>query len=74
MDKAKEFLKEYEKLCQKYGMGLRGCGCCGSSYLTVYDEEEDRIVYEIDNINFKDNIVKIDLTKTIDEYFEEDQE
>ena len=70
MDKAKEFLKEYEKLCQKYGMGLQGCGCCGSPYLVAYNEE-DRIVDEIDNINFKDNIVKIDLNKTIDQYFEE---
>lgn len=28
-----EFLLEYEKLCQKYKMGLKGCGCCGSPFL-----------------------------------------
>lgn len=70
MDKAKEFLKEYEKLCQKYGMGLRGCGCCGSPYLEVYNEKYD-IIVDIDCINFEDNIVKVDFNKTIDEYFEE---
>ena len=70
MDKAKEFLKEYEKLCQKYEMGLQGCGCCGSPYLIVY-HEEDRT--DIDNVNFEDNIVKIGLygEKTIDQYFKE---
>lgn len=68
MDKAKEFLKEYEKLCQKYGMGIRGCGCCGSPYLVLYGEKD--ITY-IDNVNFEDNIVKVDFNKTIDEYFEE---
>ena len=33
-----EFLKEYEKLCQKYKMGLKGCGCCGSPYLKSINE------------------------------------
>lgn len=28
------FLKEYEKLCNKYKMGIDGCGCCGSAFLT----------------------------------------
>ena len=72
MDKAKEFLKEYEKLCQKYGMGLQGCGCCGSPYLVVYNEKDERTI-DIDEVNFEDNIVKIGLygEKTIDQYFEE---
>lgn len=39
MNKEKEFLEEYEKLCQKYDMCLGGCGCCGSPFLTVGDKE-----------------------------------
>lgn len=68
MNKAKDFLKEYEKLCQKYGMGLQGCGCCGSPFL----EKDKKYIWYI---NFEDNIVKIGFSdedkKTIDQYFEE---
>ena len=48
MNKEKEFLKEYEKLCQKYNMGLQGCGCCGSPFLN-----------EIDEINYNQTLNKI---------------
>lgn len=33
MNKEEQFLKEYEKLCQKYHIGFQGCGCCGSPCL-----------------------------------------
>lgn len=71
MDKAKEFLKEYEKLCQKYGIGIRGCGCCGSPYLQI---DKSCHVHDIDFINYDFELNKIlisDEYKTIDEYFEE---
>lgn len=59
--KEKEFLKEYELLCQKYKMGLCGCGCCGSPYLN-----------EIDDINYDYELNKIIINhKTIDNYFKE---
>ena len=48
MTKECEFLREYEKLCQKYGMGLIGCGCCGSPYLN-----------DIDDINYNKKLNKI---------------
>ena len=82
MNKVKQFLKEYELLCQKYKMGLEGCGCCGSPYLTY----NDKYINEI-NYNYKLNKIFINGDryyheeeerlslkgdeKTIDEYFEE---
>lgn len=48
MKKEYEFLKKYEKLCQKYKMGLKGCGCCGSPYLN-----------EINEINYNERFNKI---------------
>jgi hypothetical protein len=71
MDIKKEFLKEYEKLCQKYGMGLRGCGCCNSPWLELSEEKN---TYEICDVNYdsKKRIITIGYyEKTIDEYFEE---
>lgn len=60
-----EFLKEYELLCQKYKMGLIGCGCCGSPSLNN--------IYEI-NYNEKLNKIFIggngywhELYKSVDE-------
>ena len=68
--KEKEFLKKYELLCQKYKMGLKGCGCCGSLYLN-----------EIDEINYNEKINKFFIGgdgsiygKTIEEYFKGDKE
>lgn len=59
-DKIKEFLVEYDKLCQKYHMGLCGCGCCGSPFLRYddkyYRNEEDE---SIDDINYNDVVNKV---------------
>lgn len=49
MNKEYLFLKEYEELCKKYKMGLKGCGCCGSPFLNEicdinYNEKLDKIV------------------------------
>lgn len=53
------FLKDYEKLCKKYKMGLQGCGCCGSPFL-----------YDIHNINYYEKVDKILVDGySIDEYF-----
>ena len=54
-----EYLEEYQKLCQKYKMGLNGCGCCGSPYLCIYKNEE--VEHIIDNINYdcEENIINI---------------
>ena len=43
-----EFLKEYELLCQKYNMGLEGCGCCNSPYLN-----------KIGDINYNSNLKQV---------------
>lgn len=56
MEDTLKFLKEYQELCQKYKMGLRGCGCCGSPYLCNYDRSID---IEDVNYNEKKNIVQI---------------
>ena len=42
-----EFLKEYEKLCQKYKMGISACGCCDSPFLINHENE-----VEITNIKY----------------------
>lgn len=60
-----EFLKEYEQLCQKYKMGLAGCGCCGSPYL-VKDEDYEPILWDIDYIPSK-NEIKVD-REPLEEY------
>lgn len=67
--KIKRFLEDYKKLCQKYKMGLRGCGCCGSPYL---DSDHYNIDDSVDDINYKakENTVTISY-KTIEEYFNE---
>lgn len=43
--KALEFLKEYEKICQKYNIGLDSCGCCGSPYLNLNDIKDINDIY-----------------------------
>ena len=50
-----EFLKEYEKLCKKYNMGLHGCGCCESPYLIDCNGEKWDYVEKLDNIKFNEN-------------------
>lgn len=30
----KDFLRELSKLTKKYGVGIAGCGCCQSPFLT----------------------------------------
>lgn len=50
-----EFLKEYEKLCKKYNMGLHGCGCCESPHLIDCNGEDWDYVENLDNINFNKN-------------------
>lgn len=40
VEKTKKFLREYELLCQKYEMGLTGCGCCGSPILNIKDDKK----------------------------------
>lgn len=50
-----EFLKEYEKLCKKYNMGLHGCGCCESPHLIDCNGETWDYVENLDNINFNEN-------------------
>ena len=35
-----EFLREYEKLCRKYGLELAGCGCCGSPWVAKIEETD----------------------------------
>ena len=59
------FLKEYELLCQKYKMGLRGCGCCGSPWLCSNFNQNGNI----DNINYDSvtNIIDTEYGKTIAE-------
>lgn len=72
-DNVIDFLKEYEKLCQKYNMGLKGCGCCGSPYLYIIHNNEDFDC--IDDINFdeKKHIITIN-NKTIENLVEKVQE
>lgn len=50
-----EFLKEYEKLCKKYNMGLHGCGCCESPHLIDCNCKNWDYVEDLDNINFNEN-------------------
>lgn len=59
-----KFLEEYEKLCQKYKMGFRGCGCCGSPYLEYKSGNKDKY---IDNIEYykKDGLVVIRIDNAI---------
>lgn len=61
------FLREYEILCKKYKMGLKGCGCCGSPYLYIKDKY-------IDNINYNEELNKviIEYNETIEEYFKKE--
>ena len=35
------FIKDYEKLCNKYGILISGCGCMGSPYLKVIEDNKE---------------------------------
>lgn len=61
VEKTKKFLKEYEFLCQKYEMGLTGCGCCGSPILNIKDDKKIQLY----NVNYNINTEEI----TIDSEF-----
>lgn len=36
------FLAELSALTIKYGIGIGGCGCCGSPFLSATDDDEQR--------------------------------
>lgn len=44
--KVRKYLNKLEELCKKYNIGIGGCGCCGSPYLT------DLFVLSVDDICF----------------------
>ena len=54
--KIDNYLKEYEKLCKKYNIGLCGCGCCGSPYLY------ELYTIAVDNVNYKEGRLQYDLS------------
>ena len=64
------FLKEYQDLCQKYKMGLKGCGCCGSPYLDFDDNYND---VNCINYNNEENCIEID-DITLNKYLKEMEE
>lgn len=43
-ERAKAFLKEYYKICTKYGYVVDGCGCCDSPFLTDVIEFEKETI------------------------------
>ncbi len=65
-----DFLKEYEKLCQKYSVSIGGCGCCGSPFINYAEDQY------IENIKFNQEKGIIEIgdffdKKSIDELFED---
>ena len=54
-NKVDNYLKEYEKLCKKYNIGLRGCGCCGSPSL------DKLYTIIVDNVNYEKGRLSYDL-------------
>lgn len=77
--KTKKFLKEYQILCQKFGMGFTGCGCCGSPILNIEDNKTIQlynVTYDIDSKEVKVfdgnfDFLKIDKLKEKNFYIEE---
>lgn len=64
---AKNFLLEYEQLCQKYNAGLFSCGCCDGVFLAGY-----YIDFNINQIEYDLEKKKVYLDEqTIEEFFNE---
>lgn len=62
------FLKEYEKLCNKYKMGIDGCGCCGSAFLTDWTSGNFEYSNDLKYINYEYSEKRVLINdKTIDE-------
>ena len=55
------FMKEYEKLCNKYEYYIGGCGCCGSPYL------DKTYTFTASEIRFENKKVKYDFMINYDE-------
>lgn len=69
------FLKEYERLCNKYKMSIDGCGCCSSPFLTDWNSGEFEYIDNLENIkyHYAEKSVLIN-DKTIDELEKEAEE
>ena len=65
------FLREYQTLCQKYKMGLRGCGCCRSPYIQIGDKAEYDINYDYETDKIKIYNGKERTSTDLDIYIEE---
>jgi hypothetical protein len=39
-DDEREYLKEYRLLCEKFGMIVDSCGCCGSPWITPISDQK----------------------------------
>jgi len=40
-ERYRNFLREYEKLCKKYGVFIDACGCCNSPWMVLAKDELD---------------------------------
>lgn len=61
------FLKELTNLSLSYGIIVRGCGCCGSPYLTDQESEEELNGLNYDGLTWTDDHYEIsDVYKTED--------
>jgi len=39
--KVEEFLKEYQYLCNNYGLYIHACGCCSSPFIVEKEEKHE---------------------------------
>jgi hypothetical protein len=46
-DDVKAFLAELSQLSNKYGVGIGGCGCCGSPFLVKHHKGSSCGGYEV---------------------------
>ena len=70
LQKIYNYLVEYEKLCNKYGWNIWGCGCCESPLLSNYwDKENNFRVEEIKYDGKKIYFSFVDKTEYIKEYY-----
>ena len=53
------YLREYEDLCKKYKLTIGGCGCCGSPFIELKNNEDKS--YYIQDIELEDNKLKFDI-------------